>query len=89
MSKKCILVDEKDNVVVATEALFDGDKAEYPSGEFCAVGNVPVYHKVARKDIACGENVVKYGQVIGKADCDIKMGEHVHVHNVVSIRQNF
>ena len=39
-------------------------------------------HKYARRDIAEGENVIKYGMPIGHATCDIAVGEHVHVHNV-------
>ena len=39
-------------------------------------------HKYARRDIANGELIIKYGQPIGHATSDIKIGEHVHTHNV-------
>ena len=39
-------------------------------------------HKYALRDIAEGENVVKYGMPIGHATRAIAKGEHVHVHNV-------
>ena len=39
-------------------------------------------HKYALRDIKCGENIIKYGNPIGHATCDIKAGEHVHTHNV-------
>ena len=39
-------------------------------------------HKYARRDIAKGEDIVKYGMPIGHATCAIAKGEHVHVHNV-------
>ena len=35
-------------------------------------------HKYALRDIAEGENIIKYGNPIGHAICDIKKGEHVH-----------
>ncbi len=38
-------------------------------------------HKTARRAIAKGEPVVKYGVAIGVATQDIEVGEHVHVHN--------
>ncbi len=44
--------------------------------------NIADGHKYAICDIANGENIIKYGQPIGHAACDIKMGEHVHTHNV-------
>ena len=40
--------------------------------------------KKALRDIKCGEKVIKYGEAIGHATCDIKEGEHVHMHNVAS-----
>ncbi len=39
-------------------------------------------HKIALRDIAEGEDIIKYGYSIGHAVKDIKKGEHVHVHNV-------
>jgi len=39
-------------------------------------------HKYALRDIAAGENVIKYGMPIGHATTAIAKGEHVHVHNV-------
>ena len=39
-------------------------------------------HKYALRDIKLGENIIKYGNPIGHAICDIKKGEHVHTHNV-------
>lgn len=41
-------------------------------------------HKYAIRPIADGENVIKYGMPIGRATCDIAVGDHVHVHNVVT-----
>ena len=38
-------------------------------------------HKYALVNIKEGENIIKYGNPIGHATCDIKKGEHVHTHN--------
>ena len=45
-------------------------------------GVAPAGHKIARAAIARGVAVVKYGQVIGYATCDIAAGDHVHSHNL-------
>ena len=50
--------------------------------ELAVLQPVPLGHKVALRDIASGEQVVKYGVVIGRATADIHQGEHVHVHNL-------
>lgn len=39
-------------------------------------------HKMALKSIASGENVIKYGFVIGHATRDIERGEQVHTDNL-------
>jgi hypothetical protein len=52
------------------------------------VDNVPVYHKFSVSNISEGDKIYKYGQVIGRAVKDIKIGKHVHLHNLISIREN-
>ena len=39
-------------------------------------------HKYALRDIAAGENIIKYGNPIGHATQEIHKGDHVHSHNV-------
>ena len=48
--------------------------------------NVPYGHKIAVRDITCGEHIMKYGESIGAANKDIKKGEYVHVHNMDALR---
>lgn len=39
-------------------------------------------HKFAVKTIKQGEDIIKYGEVIGAASAFIPAGAHVHVHNL-------
>lgn len=41
-------------------------------------------HKVAIRPIAKGEQIIKFGVPIGVATADIRLGEHVHLHNIKS-----
>ncbi len=43
---------------------------------------IPAGHKVALKTIDAGENIIRYGQLIGRAKIRIEPGDHVHTHNV-------
>lgn len=43
--------------------------------------NIARGHKLALRDIAAGERIVKYGRAIGHATQPIAAGEHVHTHN--------
>ena len=46
----------------------------------------PHGHKVALKAIHAGEHVIKYGVPVGRTTVAVALGEHVHVHNMESLR---
>jgi altronate hydrolase len=69
-----------DDVAVARVALAAG--AQLGEAGLTARDAVPAGHKLALRAIAAGQDVRKYGQVIGQATRDIAAGEHVHVHNL-------
>ena len=46
----------------------------------------PIGHKIALKDLAVGDTVIKYGEDIGKVVAPIAKGEHVHTHNLKTKR---
>ena len=48
--------------------------------------DIPIGHKIALKDMALGDTVIKYGVDIGKVVAPIKAGEHAHVHNIKTKR---
>lgn len=50
------------------------------------LNDIPIGHKIALKDCAVGDTVMKYGIDIGKVVAPIKKGEHLHVHNVKTKR---
>ena len=93
MSKErvsAIVVDKKDNVAVALSDIKRGDKVTIRIGEkieeLVASSDIPFGHKLAIREISIGKEIIKYGEVIGRATRDIEIGEHVHVHNVESLR---
>jgi hypothetical protein len=47
---------------------------------------VPTGHKVAIRALAVDHQVRKYGEIIGKITAPVAPGEHVHIHNLVSLR---
>ena len=48
--------------------------------------NIPLGHKLALKDFAPGDTVLKYGCEIGKVVQPIRAGQHVHTHNLKTKR---
>ena len=47
---------------------------------------VPLGHKLALVDRQSGDTIVKYHEVIGRAVVPIRKGDHVHIHNIKSVR---
>jgi altronate dehydratase small subunit len=91
---RAMMMNAKDNVATALEKLEGGVPATVvlPSQEvFREVTpdrGIPAGHKLAVKGINKGDHVVKYGYVIGTATGNIRLGDHVHVHNVMSNRMH-
>jgi altronate hydrolase len=77
---KTLCLHPLDNVRVALEDLAAGERLER-EGIVCR-GCVPAGHKLAAAAIRAGAAVVKYGQPIGTATCEIAAGDHVHTHNL-------
>jgi (2R)-sulfolactate sulfo-lyase subunit alpha len=85
--------DHRDNVgVVVVENLRAGTEllvvVTEDNSERQAVNNqdVPIGHKVALRDLAVGDTVIKYGQDIGRVVAPIAKGDHVHTHNLKTKR---
>lgn len=81
------LIDACDNVVVAIYEIPENKTARYlnkaeQEEHLTVLDAIPIFHKIARTDIAKGSPILKYGQVIGIAKTDIPAGTHVHTHNV-------
>ena len=85
-SRKCLMLKPGDNVALALEDLKPGDLAIMESAEVKIVEPVEFGHKFAVIDIKEGEDVLKHGEVIGRATEDIRAGSHVHTHNIRSLR---
>lgn len=88
-----VLISEKDNVIVAIEQIKKDDKIEYKDlkgklKSLKSLEDIKIYHKIAIKDIKKDDPVIKYGEHIGFAITDIKIGQHVHDHNIEGRREN-
>lgn len=86
-----LVLNEKDTVGVVMDDLRTGDIGVYllagKEYEVKVVQDIPIYHKIALTDMFEGENAYKYGQEIGRVTMDIQAGQHVHSHNLISIRE--
>ena len=84
--RDALLLNQADHVATALRALGTGHRAHVEGLKQTLLirQDIPLCHKVACRDIAAGEAVRKYGEVIGVATATIPAGPHGHVHNLKS-----
>ena len=73
-----ILLHPSDNVAIARVPISAGANVRGISSRAA----ISAGHKIAIRAIATGENVIRYGQIIGRAKTRIEPGDHVHTHNL-------
>ena len=71
-----------DTVAVALRPLAAGMAVEAGGARVVLREDAPMGHKIALRDIAAGEPVIKYGHPIGEAAEAIPAGSLVHTHNL-------
>jgi hypothetical protein len=81
---RLLLLSPDDNVFVLRGAIDAGEIVTLETGQALVPTRLGLGHKIARRAIAAGERIVKYGAPIGSATEAIPAGAHVHVHNVKS-----
>jgi altronate dehydratase small subunit len=86
---RAIVLNRADNVGTLIDPGRAGESCTLQgeaSGEVRLQQDVPFGHKVCIREAPAGVDVLKYGQVIGRTSKPIRVGEHVHTHNVESAR---
>ena len=85
--------DKADNVgVVVVEGVTAGQELlgvqleDDTDFRIVAVHDTPIGHKVALADLADGQDVIKYGEVVGRMAAPAARGDHVHTHNMKTKR---
>lgn len=76
-----MIIHPNDSVIIALEPIAAGTVVDEG---IIVLEEIPAGHKIARHNIAAGENVIKYGFPIGHATEDIDAGAWIHSHNVAT-----
>jgi hypothetical protein len=84
--RKLLILDTRDNVAVCLVDLEVGDLIEQDNIKIKVISRIARGHKIASREIAKGEGIIKYGERMGHAVAPIAVGEHVHVHNILGDR---
>jgi hypothetical protein len=81
---RLLLLHPGDSVLVLRDQIAAGEVVEVEGLQVRVTAPLGLGHKVARRAVAAGEQVVKYGAPIGRASVAIAQGDHVHTHNLRS-----
>jgi altronate dehydratase small subunit len=90
MGIDAIILNAADNVATAVQELGPGQEAalrlQREVRHILIREHIPYGHKFALRPVARGEEILKYGEVIGRATADMDAGCHAHTHNIESLR---
>jgi len=90
MKRDAMVIAAGDNVATALRSLESGEEAAVGTGSdivmLTLAEPVEYGHKFAIRPIERGDDIIKYGEIIGRATADIGVGAHVHVQNIESLR---
>ena len=90
MALDAIVLNRADNVATALQDLRACQEATFRlNRELGKIGineDIPYGHKFTVRPVSKGDEILKYGEVIGRATKDIGAGRHAHVQNIESLR---
>ena len=90
MKQDAIMIKAQDNVATALRDLEAGETCQIMAGEemLSVTMKEPIAygHKFAVRDISEGTDIIKYGEVMGRATAQIIQGAHAHIQNIESLR---
>jgi altronate dehydratase small subunit len=81
---RLLFLNPNDNVCTAITPITSGTELEISGQTVLLKQDIPLGFKIACRNIAAKESIVKYGVSIGSATREIATGELVHLHNVKS-----
>ena len=82
--RRLLLLSPADNVLTVIATLEPGETIRIAGQSVVVSTRLPLGHKLAARELAPGEKIIKYGVPIGSAVTRIATGEHVHTHNLKS-----
>ena len=93
MNVNALLMDSRDNVVTCVQDVEAGGQVIYrKDGQTCtltAKQAIPACHKVALTPLAEGEDVIKYGELIGRAKASVEEGGLVDHETIYSVPRDY
>jgi altronate hydrolase len=82
MKSAVLQLDPRDNVLVALQNLYQGERVNFADQSYVLATDVQAKHKFSTEDLAANSDVIMYGVLVGKARQIIRRGEALTTRNV-------
>lgn len=79
-----LLMSPEDNCLIARLHIAAGTEIEIDGHRVVMPDDIGLGHKAARRALAAGDKVLRYGAVIGTITAPVPAGGHIHTHNLES-----
>ena len=93
MNINALLMDQRDNVVTCVTVVPAGEPVVYRRGDqlcsLTAAEEIPYCHKIALADLEEGDQVIKYGELIGRTTEPVGKGHWVSHNNIYSVPRDY
>ncbi|MCR5732535.1 MAG: altronate dehydratase family protein [Sphaerochaetaceae bacterium] len=93
MHINALMMNEHDNVVTCVEEVQKGNEVVYVKNgkkeSLIAEETIAYCHKIALIDLKKGEEVIKYGELLGLTNCEIGKGHLVNHENIYSVPRDY
>lgn len=93
MEINALMMDVKDNVVTCVTDVKAGETVTYRKGEeicsLVAKEDIPYCHKILITDVKEGEEIIKYGESLGRTSEAIQTGCWVSHLNLFSVPRDY
>ncbi len=80
---RVLRLDPRDNVLVALTELRRGERVSFLGKDYVLLADVPAKHKFVTQDVACGDEIIMYGVLVGRAVETLRCGEVLSTRNVL------
>jgi len=81
---RLILLSPEDNCLIAAARLDAGTQLQIEGESVTLSHAIELGHKIARRELAKDDKVLRYGAVIGHVTEAVRRGAHLHTHNLES-----
>ena len=89
MKQRLLHIHPNDNVLVALDNLKNGETITFNDDDYLLAEDIPAKHKLFMHDMNVGSEIIMYGVLVGKVQCNVKKGSRMTVENTAHAADDY